>query len=474
MIRFRFITLLCFIMIEVSVFADGIKPSSPNPFGNALIPDMIADASIQQFDGTFYCYATTDGYGKHLSTSGPPVLWKSEDFVNWQFCGNYFPSAVGQLYWAPSKVIPYNGKYYIYPTINHRIYPAVSDSPEGPFKLAKGEDRFDQPNTSSTLFESDKIQGIDAEVFIDDDGSRYVFWNKRKVAMLDESMTRLASEPIELPSPHKVYSEGPIFFKRGGIYYYLYTLGRDENYQYAYMYSKVSPMGPYIIPDEDIIATTDTASCVFGPGHGTVFCVDGTDDWYFAFLEFSRRSTNRQTYVCKMEFNPDGTIRPIHVLMQGVGKLRKSPPKRMLTVKSVSASSVKSSLWIKPNLDNRLNRIEYFNPQFVADGSNGSRWMADESDKSPWFTIDLGKRKYVEKSNIFFVRPTESHSYQLEVSEDGKNWKTICRYTDKLPQSPMTDYVGCNCRYLRVHIMEGVAGIWEWAIEGKSFKVYKP
>ena len=101
-------------MIEVSVFADGIKLSSPNPFGNALIPDMIADASIQQFDGTFYCYATTDGYGKHLSTSGPPVLWKSEDFVNWQFCGNYLPSAVGQLYWAPSKVIPYNGKYYIW------------------------------------------------------------------------------------------------------------------------------------------------------------------------------------------------------------------------------------------------------------------------------------------------------------------------------------------------------------------------
>lgn len=30
-----------------------------NPFGNALIPDMIADASITEFDGTFYCYASS-------------------------------------------------------------------------------------------------------------------------------------------------------------------------------------------------------------------------------------------------------------------------------------------------------------------------------------------------------------------------------------------------------------------------------
>ena len=32
-----------------------------NPFGKALVPDMIADASIILVDGTFYCYATIDG-----------------------------------------------------------------------------------------------------------------------------------------------------------------------------------------------------------------------------------------------------------------------------------------------------------------------------------------------------------------------------------------------------------------------------
>ena len=76
-----------------------------NPFGHALVPDMIADASITEFDGTFYCYATTDGYGRGLETSGPPTVWKSKDFVNWSFEGNYFPAAADQKYWAPSKAI---------------------------------------------------------------------------------------------------------------------------------------------------------------------------------------------------------------------------------------------------------------------------------------------------------------------------------------------------------------------------------
>ncbi|MCH5686319.1 hypothetical protein LWM68_19890 [Niabella sp. W65] len=77
----------------------------PNPFGHALVPDMIADASIQVINGSFYCYATTDGYDNGLKTSGPPVVWKSEDFVNWSFSGCLFPSAFGHKYWAPVQLL---------------------------------------------------------------------------------------------------------------------------------------------------------------------------------------------------------------------------------------------------------------------------------------------------------------------------------------------------------------------------------
>ena len=51
------------------LIANSANAQGANPFGNALVPDMIADASIQEIDGTFYCYATTDGYDQGLKTS---------------------------------------------------------------------------------------------------------------------------------------------------------------------------------------------------------------------------------------------------------------------------------------------------------------------------------------------------------------------------------------------------------------------
>lgn len=434
-----------------------------NPFGKALVPDMIADASIVEIDGTFYCYATTDGYDNGLKTSGPPVVWKSKDFLHWSFNGTYFPSAMQQVYWAPSKAIAANGKYYIYPTINGYMYPAVANSPEGPFRLAIGKDEFHRPYTSSTLLQGEDRYGIDAEIFIDDDGQAYAFWGGRKVAKLKSDMITLDSIQT-LTTPHKEYSEGPIFFKRKGIYYYLYTIGGDEKYQYAYMMSKVSPFGPYEYPKEDIISTTNYDIGLYGPGHGCVFNLQGTDAYYFAFLEFGRRSTNRQTYVNKISFNKDGTINPIKVTMEGVGALRKMKVAKPLKVKAISTSSIMSPLKIKYMKDSLFHRTEYFDPSFIVDRANGSRWMAAEDDHNAWVTVDLGKVRKVHGSDIFFVRPTAGHAYKIETSDDGYHWNVFCEQKVKRMQSPHSDQLNLKCRYIRVWITEGLAGIWEWNI----------
>lgn len=435
-----------------------------NPFGNALIPDMIADASIVDIDGTFYCYATTDGYGRGLETSGPPVVWKSKDFVHWSFNGIYFPSAAKEKYWAPSKVVHTNGKYYIYPTINGYMYPAVAERPDGPFKLARGKDEFYLPYTSSTLLQMEDPSGIDAEVFIDDDGQAYLFWGRRHVAKLAKDMITVDSVVHVLSTPRKEYSEGPIFFKRKGIYYYLYTIGGDEKYQYAYGMSRVSPLGPYEFPEQDIISTTDYEKGVFGPGHGCVFHPEGTDDYYFAYLEFGRRSTNRQTYVNRLEFNEDGTIRPIELDLNGVGALREIKREKPLKIDTVWASSVAEPLRIKPMKDSLCHRTEYFVPAFAIDGANGSRWMALDEDKETWIVADLGKERSIHQSEVYFVRPTAGHAYVLEGSSDGKHWEVCGGHDDLRIQSPHTDVVKQSYRYLRIKILNGIVGIWEWNI----------
>ncbi len=51
-----------------------LAATTRHPFGRPLIPDMVPDANIVDIDGVFYCYATTDGWGRHLDTSGTPVV----------------------------------------------------------------------------------------------------------------------------------------------------------------------------------------------------------------------------------------------------------------------------------------------------------------------------------------------------------------------------------------------------------------
>ena len=443
------------------------QQTNSNPFGKALIPDMVADASIQMIDGTFYCYATTDGYDNGLKTSGPPVVWTSKDFVHWSFKGYLFPSAVGQLYWAPSKAVAAHGKYFLYPTINGFMYPAVADKPTGPFKLAQGIDSFYKPFTNATLLKSSNPkgpEGIDAEIFIDKDQQAYLYWQRRMAAKMNTDMVSVDSNSISIPTPRKGYSEGPIFFERKGIYYYLYTLSGDEKYQYAYVTSKQSPLGPFDFPKNDIITTTNYATGVYGPGHGNVFNIPGTDDYYIAYLEFSRASTNRQTYVNKLEFNEDGSIKPVSLHLNGVGVLKQMKQATSQAIVSSNASSIREDLVIKHMKDSLFKRTESFNSSFAFDHANGSRWMSSSDDQNPWLIADLGKVKKVKKSSIYFVRPTAGHAYQLEYSVDGKQWKRAGGHDGLKVQSPHEDQFNIKARYLRVKIMSGVTGVWEWEI----------
>lgn len=201
-------TNICLVSLLILQFPLPAKSQS-NPFGNALIPDMIADASIQEINGTFYCYATTDGYDEGLRTSGPAVVWKSTDFVHWSFSGTCFPSAAGQLYWAPSKAISANGKYYLYPTVNGYMYAAVSNSPDGPFRLALGPDTFIKPYSTNTLLKQKTPKGpvgIDADIFIDDNHQAYLFWQLRHAARLSDDMlsSELKIKPAKDTMLHRV------------------------------------------------------------------------------------------------------------------------------------------------------------------------------------------------------------------------------------------------------------------------------
>lgn len=436
---------------------------------NPIIPDMIADPSIVKFGDTYYCYATTDGYGRGLSTSGPPVVWKSKDFVNWSFNGILFPSMKNQLYWAPSKVIKANGKYYLYPTLKSQIYAAVAKSPDGPFKLALGTDSLGGPDSPKPMVPSSGPRnsfGIDAEIFIDDNGQPYMYWAKRGAAKLGKDMLTLDTVVNIIDTKRRGYSEGPIFFKRKGIYYYLYTMDGNENYKYAYVTSKTSPLGPWDYPAEnDVIASTLRSANIYGPGHGCVFNEPGTDKYYFVYLEFGIGGTNRQVWADELHFNEDGSIQPVKLTTTGVGALAKNKAKPNLALgKKATASSSAPDYRVKPIKDPLIYRVENYDPANALDACNGTRWLAAPGDSTANFTLDLGAVNKIRQTDLYFNIPTAGHAYRLEYSVDGSTWFRCGGHADVRIQSPHTDKPGIKARYLRVTILKGSPGLWEMKV----------
>lgn len=433
-------------------------------FGHALIPDLVADPSIVDIDGTFYCYATTDGWGQHLATSGTPVVWTSRDFVNWSFEGSSFPPDFDLKYWAPSTVVHRNGRYYSFPTLDGKITAVVADSPFGPFVAPDG-----QHVTKATHqpYPIEQASAIDAEVFIDDDEQAYMVWSRRRVVKLKPDLLSPDGPVINLTTKREGYSEGPFLTKRNGIYYYFYTLGGNEVYQYAYMMSRTSPMGPWETPEQDIIATTDHEERVFGPGHGCFFSPRDSDQWYFVYLEYGRGGTNRQIYADKMNFNPDGTIQPIKLRKKGVGALRPvdSPPNLALKA-TATASSVLPKSRVGPRTDQSLDRIETHAPANAIDGANGTRWMPAAGDSNPWLQIDLGEARDIERTEAYFVKPAAGHAYKLDFSLDGQNWMSYGGHDRLILRSPHRDEKSAQARYLRLTILKGQPGLWEFKVYG--------
>jgi hypothetical protein len=436
------------------------QPSSHRP----LIPDMIADPTITEIDGTFYCYATTDGYGSTPVGYGPGVVWTSPDLLNWSFHGLIMPDDQKDKYVAPSTPVRNGEKLYLFPTINHQVTPVMMRTLQGPLLDLTG--RSLDGNAALTAMPITVAKSIDAEVFTDDDDERYMVWAERGIGHLAKDLVTFDGPQKVVATKRQGYSEGPFLFKRSGIYYYLYTLGAYENYEYAYMMSRVSPLGPWTAPDDDVLMKTNHATYIYGPGHGSVFRDPKTDKWYFAYLEYGRGGASRQVFVEQMDFHADGTIQPLKLTGVGVGALR--PPlvaeKDLSIGAHATASSFRPTVSIPGKYDPAFARTESFSPENAVDGSNGSRWIADEQDPTPWLQVDLGAVYAITRTEAYFVTATAGHSFRIESSTDNTHW-TIYQPVQPLTiESPHTTHRTVSARYLRVYVMKGAPGLWEFHV----------
>ncbi len=274
----------------------------------AVLPGTTADPHIAVFGSTFCLYPTSDCEGWNPTSFHG---WTSKDLRTWKDEGVILDIprdvkwATGEA-WAPAMATK-KGKYYFYYSVNKNIGVAVSDHPMKGFK-----DPLGAPLVAKGEY---PCQVIDPMVFVDDDGSAYLFFGQGRcmaVKLNDDmiSFDHKAVQTIEISG----YNEGPFVHKRNGTYYLSWSEydTRDPRYSVAYATSK-SPLGPYQKADGPPIL--QQKGVIKAAGHHSIVKVPGRDVWAIAYHRFliPAKGCLRETCISPMEYDAKGAILPVNV-----------------------------------------------------------------------------------------------------------------------------------------------------------------
>lgn len=283
-------------------------PAAPPP----ALEGFTADPSIRVFGDTYYLYPTSD---KPFWQTTDFSVWTSNNLVEWKKQRMVLDVTRDLTWarieaWAPDA-IERNGTWYFYFCAQGNIGVATAKSPLGPFVDALGKPLIAKGTGVET-------NTIDPYPFIDDDGQAYLYYGNGRLG----NVYKLKADMVTLDGPvHTIelkdHREAPVVFKRGGKYYFMWSIddARSPNYRVGWGVAD-SPLGPVKTPGKDFIVLQKNGPAV-GTAHHSVVNVPGTDRWYVAYHRHALPVGNgyqRETVLAKMEFNADGSIRPIDPL----------------------------------------------------------------------------------------------------------------------------------------------------------------
>jgi beta-xylosidase len=194
----------------------------------------LADPFILLYDDTYYAYGTGSADGIEVITSKDLINWKKVDNQRNGLALHKDDSFGDKWFWAP-EVYYVNGKFYMYYSAEEHICVATSDSPLGPFVQ----------DEKLPMLPGEKT--IDNSLFIDDDGTPYLFFDRFNdglniwVAELEKDLKTIKKETLH-PCIHvsqkweEVWprvNEGAFVIKQNGIYYMTYSANSYESQFYG-------------------------------------------------------------------------------------------------------------------------------------------------------------------------------------------------------------------------------------------------
>lgn len=289
--------------------------------GNPIVRHIhTADPAALAKGDTLWLFAGRDQNGNQSGyVMKDWLVFSTTDMKHWT---QYpVPLKVEDFKWAASKqayaghVAERNGKYYWYVSTNWcGIGVAVSDKITGPYKDALGKPLL----TNKDCFDSHHSWAcIDPAVFIDDDGQAYLTWGNREcyIVKLKDNMIETEGEVkrIHIDESHP-FTEAPWIHKHDGKYYLTYASEWPEKIAYA-VADHIE--GPY--ETKGIISEIAGNSNTTHPA-----IVNFKGQWIFISHNGglpTGTSYSRSVVAEPMEYNADGSIKPIPPTAEGVKPL---------------------------------------------------------------------------------------------------------------------------------------------------------
>ena len=258
----------------------------------------LGDPYLLRYNGEYYLYCSTDGWVSKYR------CWKTQNLIDYEYLGEFdLLNAAGekdsiemQCAFAP-EVYYWNGDFYMITSPGgrgHFFLKSVDGTPYGDYQAVT--------NNFGLAF--------DGSVFIDDDEKMY-FLNGDNYGTACYEMESITNPLINTEMSlgnggFQSWTEGPILFKRDGVYYALATGEQviSPGYRINYAYSEASsPMAQEFVNPTDNTLTLDTLSTNIALGHGWAFMGPDLDSYYLAYHSLRSYATARTYNINRIEFS---------------------------------------------------------------------------------------------------------------------------------------------------------------------------
>jgi len=195
--------------MNVTPFTAVTDPKEPVTYHNPVIPGFFSDPSVCRASEDYYLVTSTFEYFPAV-----PVF-HSKDLVNWEmigYCIDRTTQLPGDLNIFATTIRYHNGTFYMITTniTGAGNFYVTATNPAGPW--------------SDPIFI--KAQGIDPDLFFDDDGRVYVISSTFELYEIDIKTGKFISEGLKVwNGTGGRYAEGPHIYKKDGFYYLMAAEG---------------------------------------------------------------------------------------------------------------------------------------------------------------------------------------------------------------------------------------------------------